>query len=43
MQKQLTLMDVSQAFQPFFRELKEEETLYGHFKHDSAVVHSFNV
>jgi hypothetical protein len=43
MQKQLTLMDVSQAFQPFFSQLKQEEKLYGHFKHDSAAVHSFNV
>lgn len=32
----------SRAFQPFFKQLKGEETLYGHFKQDSAAAPSFN-
>jgi hypothetical protein len=43
MQRQFTLRDVSQTFQPFFKQLKEEKPLYGHVKNDSAAVHYFNV
>jgi hypothetical protein len=32
---------VSQMFHPFFKQLTEEETLYGHRKQDSAAAYSF--